>query len=225
MNKPPTAPIPAGWFWMGSNDGPENEQPMRRVWVDAFEMGVFAVSNREYALFLEAAGHEPPPFWQNPKLNAPNQPVVGPSWHDAGAYIEWLSEAVGAAFRLPTEAEREKAARGGLDRRAYPWGDALPANAEGGRHTPLEPVDAYAPNGYGLYGMASGVHEWCSDWYEPSYCAAAPERNPRGPAAGERKAARGGSWRHSVRFTRCAARSALAPDKRFSDFGFRLALG
>jgi len=113
------------------------------------------------------------------------------------------------------------AARGGGIAK-YPWGDDLPAEHRGGRDTALEPVDAYEPNGYGLYGMASGVHEWCADWYADDYYAVSPSRNPTGPASSPRKVARGGSWRHHVRFTRCAARSALAPDKQFTDFGFRV---
>ena len=85
-------------------------------------------------------------------------------------------------------------------------------------------VGSDGPNGYGLYDMSAGVHEWCADFYDKSYYAISSDRNPRGPDTGTRRAARGGSWRHEIRFSRCSARSALAPDKQFSDFGFRCAL-
>lgn len=214
--------IPAGDFVMGSDSHAANEAPAHVVWVDAFAMAPCAVTNAEYEQFLSATGHAPPPSWRDPKFADPRQPVVSPSWHDAVAYCAWLSEATGSTLRLPTEAEREKAARGGGSH-SYPWGDELPGEHQGGRDTPLERVDAYDPNGYGLYGMASGVHEWCADWYADDYYAVSPSHNPPGPASGDRKVARGGSWRHSVRFTRCSARSAIAPDKQFSDFGFRVA--
>ena len=218
---PQTLVIPAGDFVMGSDDGAANESRAHLVWVDAFAISPYAVTTAEYALFLHATGHAAPPFWGSEEFADPRQPVVAASWHDAMAYCSWLSEGVGHQYRLPTEAEREKAARGG-EVAKYPWGDELPPEHRGGRDTPLEPVDAYDANGYGLYGMASGVHEWCADWYAGNYYAASPSRNPVGPPSGERKVARGGSWRHHVRFTRCSARSALAPEKQFTDFGFRV---
>ena len=215
--------IPAGSFQMGSDNGEDKERPVHTVWVSAFEIGVYAVTNREYAVFLDATKHPAPRWFNDPSLSKPDHPIVGPSWFDAAAYGAWLSDHTGEEYRLPTEAEREKSSRGGLDGADYPWGNGLPDDHEGGRNTELETVETYAPNGYGLYGMASGVHEWCADWYDDLYYEVTPERDPQGPDSGERRVARGGSWRHSVRFTRCAARSSLAPDKRFSDFGFRLA--
>ena len=80
------------------------------------------------------------------------------------------------------------------------------------------------PNGYGLYNMAVGVHEWCSDRYAAGFYAASPDRNPQGPSGGDRRVARGGSWRHAIRYSRCAGRSSLGPEKTFNDFGFRCAL-
>jgi formylglycine-generating enzyme required for sulfatase activity len=221
VDAPQTLTIAAGEFLMGSDDAAGNESPAHLVWVDAFAVSPYAVTTEEYARFLRATGHVAPPLWGSEGFADARQPVVAPSWHDAVAYCAWLSEAAGQRYRLPTEAEREKAARGGGIAK-YPWGDDLPAEHRGGRDTALEPVDAYEPNGYGLYGMASGVHEWCADWYADDYYAVSPSRNPTGPASSPRKVARGGSWRHHVRFTRCAARSALAPDKQFTDFGFRV---
>ena len=207
---------------MGSDAHAVNEAPSHVVWVDAFSIALFAVTNADYAHFLRAAEHDAPPFWGADGLSDALQPVVGPSWYDAVAYCDWVSDMTGASYRLPTEAEREKGALGGLTT-AYPWGDALPEEHRGGRQSEPEPVGSYAPNGFGLYGMASGVHEWCADWFAADYYAISPARNPQGPPSAERKVARGGSWRHHVRFTRCSARSALAPDKQFSDFGFRVA--
>ena len=80
------------------------------------------------------------------------------------------------------------------------------------------------PNGYGLHNMGDLVHEWCSDWYDAGYYAVSPDRNPPGPAAGQRRASRGGSWRHAVKVTRCAHRSAILPDRQLTDYGFRVAL-
>lgn len=222
--EPEMVHIPAGDFLMGSESGAANEAPVHRVWVDAFAIARHPVTNREYAHFMEMTAHRPPPFWRESAFRHPGQPVVGPSWHDAVAYCNWLKELTGKAYRLPTEAEREKAARGGLDGREYPWGDELPEDHRGGRNAPLEPVGTDGPNGYGLYNMSAGVHEWCADWYDPSYYEISADRNPTGPERGTRRVARGGSWRHRIRFARCAARSSLAPDKQFSDFGFRCAM-
>lgn len=211
---------------MGSEDGRENERPAHRVWLGAFRLGRFPVTNREYEIFVEETG-APPPFRRDPIFSHPEQPVVGVNWHDAVAYCRWLSERSGRSFRLPTEAEWERAARGGLEGRLYPWGDEPPwersyPGYDVERGGPAR-VGSGEPNGFGLYDMSEGVHEWCSDWYDPHYYRYAAERNPRGPATGTRKASRGGSWRHHVKFSRCAARSSLPPGLRYADYGFRLA--
>ncbi len=86
-----------------------------------------------------------------------------------------------------------------------------------------EPVGHGAANGYGLHNMCDNVHEWCSDWYSANYYAISSERNPRGPEAGERRASRGGSWRHHVKMSRCAARSSIPPGFQYADYGFRVA--
>ena len=222
--EPDIVTIPEGDFLMGSDNGAANEQPIHRVWVDVFGIARYPVTNREYNSFMEMTGHPPPRFWGESKFQGPDQPVVGPSWYDAATYCEWLKDLIGKPYRLPTEAEREKAARGGLEGREYPWGDELHEDHVGGRNAPHFPVGTDGPNGYGLYNMSEGVHEWCADNYDPSYYEISPSRNPTGPRHSDRRVARGGSWRHSVRFARCAARSSLSPEKQFSDFGFRCAM-
>src|SRR5437016_9322762 len=100
--------VPEGWFWMGSDSGQDNERPVHRVWVDAFELAACQVTNAEYARFLAATKHPPPLHWDDPKFNHPEQPVVAPSWFDAVAYCEWLSKKTSRRYRLPTEAEWER---------------------------------------------------------------------------------------------------------------------
>ena len=217
--------IPDGPFLMGDDAGRPDERPAHRVWVRAFRMALVPVTNGDYASFLAATGHHPPRFWDEPRFNAPDQPVVGVSWLDAVAYCRWLAELTGRPYRLPTEAEREKAARGGREGARFPWGDDAPTSRGGSflQEGP-RPVGLSAPNGYGLFDMAYNVHEWCSDWYDPRYYAIAPERDPKGPASGRRRASRGGAWRHQVKVSRCAARSSLDPSFQYNDYGFRLAL-
>ncbi len=218
--------IPEGWFAMGSETGQDNERPVRRVWVDRFELAVYQVTNADYGRFLEETGHRKPLHWEDANFNHPRQPVVAVSWHDAVAYCVWLSRRTGRRYRLPTEAEWECAARGGLDGKLYPWGDEPPQTraeyAQRWKNGP-EPVGTAAANGYGLFDIGENVHEWCADWYAADYYAVAPERNPQGPAEGTRKASRGGSWRHHIKIARCAARSSIPPEFQYADYGFRAA--
>jgi sulfatase modifying factor 1 len=224
---PALALIPAGAFLMGSEEGQEDERPVHEVWVDAFAIGIYPVTNREYACFVRATGWHAPKTWDDPRFNHPQQPVVAVSWFDAVAYCDWLSAVCGQVYRLPTEAEWEKAARGGVAGARYPWGDEWPQWMNPyGRGEALEQPDRVGqdpPNGYGVHNMGDLVHVWCSDWYAADYYRRSPSRNPPGPAAGVRRASRGGSWRHRIKVTRCAARSSLPPDRTFTDYGFRVA--
>jgi formylglycine-generating enzyme len=223
---PSMVPIPAGWFLMGSQAGQDNERPVHRVWVDAFEIGACQVTRAQYSLFLAASGTPNPPYWDDPNFSHPEQPVVAVSWIEAVTFSNWLSGITGSRYRLPTEAEWERAARGGLEQRNYPWGDDPPemlANYSTRWKTGPEPVGHSERNGYGLFGMGANVHEWCADWFQTDYYASSPEKNPPGPATGLRRASRGGSWRHYTKVSRCAARSSIPPEFQYADYGFRIA--
>ncbi|MGC8549570.1 MAG: formylglycine-generating enzyme family protein [Acidobacteriaceae bacterium] len=220
--------IPAGWFLMGSEAGQDVEGPVHRVWVDEFAMAATQVTVAEYGRFLAATGREAPPKWGDAEFCDPRQPVVAVSWFEAVAYCEWLSRVTGARYRLPTEAEWERAARGGVEGNLFPWGDEMPMsrpNYEGRWQTGPEPVGQSEPNGYGLFEMCENVHEWCSDWFDPEYYRVSPERNPSGPEEGKRKASRGGSWRHQIKIARCSARSSIPPEFQYADYGFRVVCG
>jgi len=218
--------IPAQWFWMGCETGRDDEKPVHRVWLDSFELAVHQVTNAEYRCYLAAAGVAAPPCWADANFNDPNMPVVAVSWHEAAAYCRWLGKASNKHCRLPTEAEWECAARGGAEKSWYSWGDAppesLPDYATRWKSGP-EPVGRYAPNAYGLFNLGDNVHEWCADWYAAAYYNDSPQRNPRGPASGVRKASRGGSWRHHIKVSRNAARSSIPPEFQYADYGFRIA--
>jgi sulfatase modifying factor 1 len=218
--------IPPGWFLMGSEAGQDNERPIHRVWIDRFQLGMKQVTNAEYGRFLQATQGAPPPFWGNPNLSHPQQPVVGVSWFEAVRYCEWLSQMSRIPCALPTEAEWEYAARGGVEQQQFPWGDAPPQSLpdyDKRWKTGPEPVATGNLNAFGLFDMCENVHEWCSDWYQADYYAISPDRNPQGPEQGERRASRGGSWRHHIKVTRCAARSSIPPQFRYADYGFRVA--
>ena len=220
--------IPASFFLMGSDAGPENEMPRHRVWLDSFAIAKVPVTNREYRTYVEECRAVAPPFWSEPMFADPEQPVVGVSWHDAVAYCAWLRARTGKAFRLPSEAEWEKAARGQRQDALYPWGDEPPCQRTYPGYDTMtggpQRIGMNEPNDFGLYDMSEGVHEWCSDYYDYRYYSYSPDRNPQGPLSGLRRASRGGSWRHRIKFSRCAARSSLPPSFRYADYGFRLAL-
>ena len=221
MADSPYVRIPAGAFSMGSTEGQEDEAPVHVVHVDAFDLAIHPVTRAEYADFVSAARHPAPRDWDAPEFQRPDYPVVGVSWEDAVAFCAWRGD-----VRLPTEAEWERAARGGREGERYPWGhDVPPWIPEGGRG-PLPspwPVTLGEPNAFGLFGIAANVHEWCADWHSREYYSVSPVENPQGPVGGVRRASRGGSWRHAITISRTAARSKLDPSFRYTDYGFRVA--
>ena len=216
--------IPAGEFLMGSpeGEGDDDEHPQHKVFVDTFYMDKYEVTNAQYKQFMDATGHKTPGFWDDEEYNQPNHPVVGVDWYDAKAYCQW------AGKRLPTEAEWEKAARGGLVGKKYPWGDNIThddANYSdtGGKDTwsGTSPVGSFAPNGYGLYDMAGNVWEWCSDWFDSGYYETSPEQNPAGPSSGPCRVLRGGSWLGIETYLRAACRDYGDPTGADYGSGFR----
>jgi len=229
--------VPAGEFWMGSEDGHPEEKPRRRVYLDAFRIDKYEVTNTLYRRFMDATGHRAPKFWTDSSVNEPNQPVVGVSWHDAGAYCRW------AGKRLPTEAEWEKAARG-TDGRKYPWGDQWDSSrAHSGesrwRRNPAA-VGSYASgvSPYGADDMAGNVWEWVADWYDENYYQSAPNRNPKGPdgplvavrrtlwglwGQDQDRVTRGGSWVYFENNLRVSVRSGWLPTNSNMSIGFRCA--
>jgi formylglycine-generating enzyme len=204
---PATVAIPAGRLDRVGPDG-----SLRVVEIAPFLVGRTPITNSEYAAFLECDRVSAPPWWSDPVFSAPLQPVVGVSWDDAVAYCAWLSEIAGGRWRLPTEEEWEFAVCGGLVAPRTAWGEEIPRGEipEGPLTAPWE-TGRGAPNGYGLLDAGTIVHEWCANWQEPA------------PATGPpRRASRGGSWRHQIRWSSPSARSSLPPDYRYSDYGFRV---
>ena len=152
---------------------------------------------------------------------------------DAVAYCVWLGTRLGRPVRLPTEAEWERAARGGAEHQRYPWGDEIdPSRSNFLPDTALKrmrgtrPVGTFPPNGYGLHDMTGNVWEWVADWYAPDAYATLGDTNPGGPVQGTMRVLRGGSWvTHDVLQLRCAYRHKVPPDTYAYSIGFRVAYG
>lgn len=208
---PETVPIPGGPLVLRVEDG-----STKTVAIAPFRIGRTPVTNREYAPFLDAERAGVPPWWTDPGFRAPLQPVVGVTWHDAMTFCAWLSETAGGIWRLPTEHEWELAARGGLEAPKTAWGETIPPGEipDGPIAGPWE-TGRGTPNGYGLCDAGTIVHEWCLNWREPD-SRASPD------SASARRASRGGSWRHRIRWSSPSAKSSLRPADRYSDFGFRV---
>jgi formylglycine-generating enzyme required for sulfatase activity len=252
--------IKGGTFLMGTKDGMPYEAPEHETTVNSFLMDEHEVTVAEFKGFVEATGYRTDAerfgwsgvfnrktgewekvsgaSWRRPdgpkSRAAQDEPVCQVSWSDAAAYARW------AGKRLPTEAEWEYAARGGLAGKRYAWGDDLRpqgrpvANWWQGRfpqHDTGEdgfkgraPVKSFQPNGYGLYDVTGNVWEWCADWYADNYYERAARDNPVGPDGGTERVIRGGSWLCAENFCtnyRVAARSHATPDSGLNNLGFR----
>jgi formylglycine-generating enzyme required for sulfatase activity len=249
--------IPAGEFEMGASADEgyelcqeyrddckrswfESEEPVHTVYVDAYWIDMYEVTNTQFAAFLNEMGnqeeggvtwlntgsdyvriHKSGEVW-SADSGYEDHPVVEVSWYGAAAYAEWVGG------RLPTEAEWEKAARGGVEGQMYPWGNEDPVctlGAENGTQFldcggVLE-VGSFAPNGYGLYDMVGNVYEWVADWYDENFYAISPAENPLGPSSGTKRVLRGGAF-VSQSCVRCACRGHDSPHIRIYDSGFRV---
>jgi formylglycine-generating enzyme required for sulfatase activity len=223
--------VPAGPFTMGDTfgDGDRREQPAHVVEVDAFYISKYEVTNAQWRRFRDDPGYDDPKLWPDgrvlPKTQIPywtqpqnhgggtpdsdEYPVLGVNWDGATAYCRWLSAKTGKTYRLPTEAEWEKAARG-TDKRRYPWGneiDRTRANYAGGQAFDTgRPVGFYDgsvrgelrtqsnASPYGAFDMAGNVMEWVQDWYQRDYYQSSPKRNPKGPDTGAYRVLKGGTF-------------------------------
>jgi sulfatase modifying factor 1 len=243
---------------MGSADGEGDQRPPHPVYVDEFLISVRPITNAEYARFVRETNARPPAIYDIPLVVAAggrgrervfrstgepytwvegeppdrrsDHPVALVRWDDAVEYCAWLSSETGRPVRLPTEAEWEKAARGGVDSRRYPWGDRIDPDLANFLSDPAlkptrgtTPCGKYPPNEYGLYDMVGNVWEWVQDWYGADYYASSPLDNPHGPPAGQLRLLRGGSWLVAdVRMLWCSHRHKVPPDTYSYGIGFRV---
>jgi formylglycine-generating enzyme required for sulfatase activity len=235
--------VPPGRFRMGTSDeeiewllqntdwaagfkgslGFEREQPAHDVHLPEYWIGRHPVTNAEYAAFVQTTQRDAPEHWEGGEYPAElsDHPVVNMSWHDAVAYCEWLSGKSGRNYRLPTEAEWERAAGwevGAGKQRRYPWGDGFDpekCNTQEAGPGTTTPVGQYSPDGdspCGAADMAGNVWEWCQDWFAWDYYRRSPTENPPGPEGGTHRVLRGGSWSNSRGGARCAVRLGYDPD-------------
>jgi sulfatase modifying factor 1 len=216
--------VPAAEFTMGGPpDG--HYDPAHRVFVDSFYIDIYEVTNSRYAEFCEQTGGNWPEFWGMDEYRCgpdyPDHPVVGVSLHQARLFAEW------AGKRIPTEAEWELAARGGLIGSRFPNGDDLPPTVAdyrvGSEFMGTVPVGCYPPNGYGLHDMAGNVVEWVNDYFHPDYYRSSPYKNPKGPEEGYIAVIRGGGWHSGKMCCNVYTRNALKYSWVDIAVGFRCA--
>jgi formylglycine-generating enzyme required for sulfatase activity len=209
----------------------EDEQPLDELILDEFEIGRFPVLNVEYAEFVRSAGISAPPHWSGGRLpeDLADHPVVNVTWYDALAYVDWLAERTGKPYRLPSELEWEKAARG-TDGRLWPWGndwDPTRVNMRSSGSGRTTPRAQYSPTGdspYGCADMAGNVWEWCRSIYRP-YPYMTDDGREDLQESGPR-VLRGGCWADSSpNNVRCACRVWNDPGYWFDIYGFRVARG
>jgi sulfatase modifying factor 1 len=238
--------VPAGPFMMGSDVGGEFEGPCHEVYLPDYMMDATLVTNRQFNRFADETGHVTESekrgcawgfdghdyrsiaglSWRSFVSGREDHPVVMVSWRDAATFAAW------AGKRLPTEAEWEKAARGGRSGQLFPWGDQSPNGNQcpfgipPAEVPPTVPVKAFAPNGFGLYDVVGNVWQWCCDWFGEDYYALSAYDSPTGPNHGSFRVRRGGAWNVVQSFRlRCSNRGAFDPNSCAPNIGFRCAAG
>ena len=217
--------VPSGNFDMGDHLDEMSNAPVHRIELDAFYMDIYEVTVAQFKEFVTRSGYKYGGNWSDVAKYSPSDdyPMVYVSWNDAVAYADWVGK------RLPTEAEWEYAARGGLVGNRYPLGNQIThkdANYSGattqGKINGTLPVHTFQANGYGLFNMAGNVWEWCSDWYDAEYYKVSSTKNPLGPSNGTNRVLRGGSWANDAFCLRVADRDGSSPlNKWYNDRGFR----
>lgn len=217
--------VAGGTFNMGSNDGESYEKPVHSVTVKNFYISKFEVTNREYLLFCDQTKRELPPAF----IRGQNEthPVINTSYNDATAYGQWISRQTGRKYRLPTEAEWEYAARGGINSKNYVYSGSNTASEVAWYDNTATtgatyPVGLKQVNELGISDMSGNAWEWCSDWIE-SYTDAAVT-NPTGPTSGTLRVQRGGSYDATAKDVRVANRGASTPTTQTRSSGFRLVM-
>lgn len=216
--------VQGGYFQMGDTfgDGENRARPVHAVSLSDFYIGKYEITFDQYDAFCDATQREKP---DDREWGRGNRPVIGISWYDANAFCEWMSKRTGWSVRLPTEAEWEFAARGGIQSRGYKYSGSNDVDevtwfyANSGMR--IHPAGLKKPNELGLYDMSGNMWEWCSDWYDETYYSSSPERNPEGPSTGITKALRGGSWGNGPNYLRCDNRDGAWPDYKDNSLGFR----
>lgn len=230
------AVVHGGTFYRGSADGNRDEMPRHQVHLSSFAVDVHPVTNEQFVRFLDVMGGEKDGNHNDiirlrdsrikrsgGKLSIESgyakHPVVGVTWYGAIAYAKWVGK------RLPTEAEWEIAARGGIDHALYPTVDDIEKNQANFFSSDTTAVMSYAPNGYGLYDMAGNVYEWCQDWYGYNYYELSIQEpdNPLGPLQGVYRVLRGGCWKSLKEDLRCSRRHRNNPGTVNGTYGFRCA--
>ncbi len=214
--------IPGGEFAMGLHGGEDN--PQHDVTVSPFYMDRTEVTNAQYLAFCEATERGLPIFWEMERFHCgpdyQNHPIVGVSHYDAVAYAEWVGK------RLPTEAEWEFAARGGLVGKKFPNGDEvdrLEVNCKSAGYDGTLPVGTLLPNGYGLHDMSGNVRELVHDRYGRNYYQESPTDNPQGPEKGKFWVVRGGGWYSGASCNYIDRRNGIATNWGDFNVGFRCA--
>ena len=227
--------VAPGSFTMGSQTGQPDEKPETMVYVPGFWMSKYEVTVKQYKQFLRETNHRVLPKWVATSSPSADCPVTGVSWHDAVAYCRWLEKKTGLAFRLPKEAEWEKAAKGGHNN-PYPWGNCEPFS-NNRYYANYEPV-SYSDDGfkysapvgsfplgqssYGLHDMAGNVWEWCLERYrKDAYLLHAAGSRQDKVLAGTARVVRGGSWYFDGSRLKTTYRDRFLPGYRYYDIGFR----